>query len=135
MTKANFRPFFVAAIAAVFLLLAGGRAMAQAGMSDNLLTLPAANYVTYSEATPILTDHCMLIKGVLVTLTPGSPAYKTAERSYSYFNTILNGVVNGKDVPNSIKDGLSIFTTARYGDTPKTQIQSLKQEAITLLSN
>ncbi|MBK6904355.1 MAG: hypothetical protein IPH04_16535 [Saprospirales bacterium] len=69
------------------------------------------------------------------TLIPGTQPYKTVETSYMFYTMIWSGIVSGKTLPDSIQEGMSLFQYPDYVNTPSSQILSLYQEAVDMLSN
>jgi non-canonical (house-cleaning) NTP pyrophosphatase len=51
-----------------------------------------------------------------------------------YYRGISSAVQLGKQVPESILSGLSLFATASFGKYTKTEQLGLKQDAIDMLS-
>lgn len=134
MRKVNFKTLLVSGFAAFFLLFLGmNQANAQAGLGESFYDAPAGNFVGSAEAEVILTDQVTVLKNFLATLIPGSPAYKATVRAGAFYRTILQSVVDGKQVPEAISSGTQIFTTAQYGNAPKAEQMGLKAEAIDML--
>ena len=104
------------------------------GASNGTIALPA-NYVSVAEGVAVLQNQCTAIKNFLITLIPGTQAYKTVETSYAFYGLILSGLLSGNDVPASIQQGMGLFQYPDYLNTPSAQIQSLYEEATVLLTN
>jgi hypothetical protein len=135
MRKANFQAAITAVLVSFTLLLVGvEQGHAQAGLADGIYTVPAANYVSSADAQIILTDQLTVLVKLLQTLTPGSQQYKTTLRAVMYYRGISSAVQLGKQVPESILSGLSLFATASFGKYTKTEQLGLKQDAIDMLS-
>ncbi|MBK8490770.1 MAG: hypothetical protein IPL49_07715 [Saprospirales bacterium] len=94
----------------------------------------APTYVQASQGIAILEPYCVSLKTFLSTLTPGTQAYKTAETSYTFYTMILSGLQSGKNVPDSIKNGFTLFQYPDYVNTPVSQINSLRAESLVLLT-
>lgn len=116
MRKAKLRMMLIGAMAAFALLLAGvERAQAQSGTMDDPFALPTGNFIPQSEAVQLLDAQVINLKSLIVTLVPGTVAYKTAERAIFYYSTIQGEVDSGKDVPSSIVTGLTYVSTSSSG--------------------
>ena len=136
MKRGNFKAVLGAVIIAFTFMLAGVQSgQAQTGMGDGIYTVPSGNYVSAAEANVLLTDQETMLINYLQTLTPGSQQYKATLRAVMYYRNILQAVMEGKQIPESIVAGLSTFTTTQYGQYSKTEKVGLKQDAIEMLSN
>jgi hypothetical protein len=135
MRKANFQAAITAVLVSFTLLLVGvEQGHAQAGLADGIYTVPAANYVSSAEAEILLADQVTVLTNFLQTLTPGSQQYKTTLRAVMYYRSINAAVQEGKQIPESILSGMSLFATASFGKYTKTEQLGLKQDAIDMLS-
>lgn len=145
MRKARFKMVLLGLLATLTLLLfAVERGEAQtfkpsvvpkAGGANGSTIAQPINYVTAPEAMAVLESHSNSLKVLLGTLIPGTQGYKTVETSYMFYVSIWSGVVSGKTVEKSIQeDGLGLFQYPDYVNTPPSQIVSLYQEALDLLS-
>jgi hypothetical protein len=81
MKMKRFKMMLVAVVAIFALMLGTEKASAQSGLSDNILTPPTGNWVSTPEALGLLGQQVVNLKSFLLTLTPGTAAYKTVERS------------------------------------------------------
>lgn len=135
MKKGNIKAALVAVLVAfTFLLVGVNSGQAQTGLSDDLYTVPAGNYVSAANAEILLADQETLLINFLQTLTPGSQQYKTTMRAVMFYKNIRGAVIEGKQIPESILAGMNLFTTASFGQYTKTEKYGLKQDAIDLLS-
>ena len=126
----------VAAFAAFALLFGAKEAVAQAGLSFDVYAAPTGNFLSPAEANLLLTSHVATLKNVLVTLTPGTNAFKTMERTVVYYSQIQAEIGSGKNIPGSISSGL-IFVGhegSGYGTVTKTELMTLRSESIDILS-
>jgi len=136
MKKARFKMMLVAVFAAFALVLGTKEAGAQTGgTSSGIFTPPQGNYVSPAEADVLLTTHVVNLKNLLLTLVPGTNAYKTVERAIFYYSTIHGEVLSGKDIPNSIVTSLLYVAQDPYGSASasKTALMDLRNEAIDML--
>lgn len=142
MKKARLKMMFVAVLAVFALLFAGaGTLQAQADMDDPF-ALPTGNFVTPAQAESMLGGQVLNLKNLIVTLTPGTSAYKAAERAIFYYSTIQGEVGSGKDVPYSIVTGLTYVIQSNTGSTSlketggpnSVELWGLRNDAISLLS-
>ncbi|MCB9284935.1 MAG: hypothetical protein H6563_12735 [Lewinellaceae bacterium] len=135
MKKGNIKAALVAVLVAfTFLIVGVNSGQAQTGLSDDFYTVPAGNYVSAANAEILLADQETLLINFLQTLTPGSQQYKTTMRAVMFYKNIRGGVIEGKQIPESILAGMNLFTTASFGRYTKTEKYGLKQDAIDLLS-
>ena len=141
MRKTRFKMMLVAAIAAFALLFAGvERVQAQADMDDPF-ALPTGNFVSAGQAEQLLAAQVASLKDFIVTLVPGTAAYKTAERAIFYYSTIQGEVGSGKDIPSSIVTGLTYVIQSNTGTTSigtnngpdGVELWDLRNDAIDLL--
>ena len=135
MKKGNIKAALVVVLVAfTFLLVGVNSGQAQTGLSDDLYTVPAGNYVSAANAEILLTDQETVLLSFLQTLTPGSQQYKTTTRALMFYRNIHAAVIEGKQIPESILNGMNLFTTASFGQYTKMEKIGLKQDAIDLLS-
>jgi hypothetical protein len=135
MKRGNLKAVFGAVLIAITFMFAGVQGgHAQTGLADGIYTVPAGNYVNSVDAEILLTDQVTVLINFLQTLTPGSQQYKTTLRAVMYYRGISSAVQLGKQVPESILSGLSLFATASFGKYTKTEQLGLKQDAIDMLS-
>ena len=144
MRKARFKMVLAGLFATLTLmLLAVGSGQAQglstsitpkAGGTNNGTVAAPLNYLTAPQAMSVLENHTTALKIFLGTLIPGTQAYKTVETSYTYYNMIWSSLLSGKNVPDSIQTGLTLFQYPDYVNTPTSQIQALYAEALELLT-
>jgi hypothetical protein len=133
----------IAAITAFGLLFAGVERVQAQDANDPFGSVPTGNFVTPAEAELILAGHVSSMKGVLSTLLPGTNSYAVAERAVVYFNIIQVEVTNGKDVPQSILDGLYFIQNyqtdygpialSNAGGASQLDLIGLRNQAINLL--
>lgn len=137
MKMKRFKMMLVAAIAAFALLLGTREANAQTsgGTSSDIFNPPAGNFIGSAEAETLLATQVFNLKNLIVTLTPGTNAYKKVERAITYYSLIQGEVESGKDIPNSIVTGLWYVSQDPYGGASayKTELMSLREEAIDML--
>jgi hypothetical protein len=145
MRKTRFKMMLVAAFAAFALLLAGfSPIQAQTDSNDPFASLPSGNFVNQGDAVVILANHVSYLKGVLVTLTPGTSSYLAMERAAVYYDILQVEVADGKAIPNSIVSGLgfvreyrSDYALTAFGANSGPSIIELiglREDAIELLS-
>jgi len=136
MKKTRFKMMLVAVFAAFALLLGTKDAGAQTGgTSSDVFTPPSGNFVSAGEADVLLTSHVANLKNLIVTLVPGTNAYKTVERAIFYFSTIQGEVGSGKDIPNSIVTSLLYVAQDPYGGASaiKGELENLRNQAVDML--
>jgi hypothetical protein len=113
-----------------------GQLKAQASLSPtagvDLFTLPAGNFVSAPVAQQRLETKIQTLKGLLQGLTEGTPEYRAVWAQYIYYTTILNSVMAGKTIPQSIVDGLTAVSTDVFSLSRVTLLQ-YRTEAINLL--
>ena len=140
MRKANFKTLFAALLVVFTFLLAGmGTVQAQnsvsSGPTGGLYGFPAkVTFVGSTQAQSIVTAHLDAIKAYMVTLPVWSPAYNTAYRATVYYRSVLDGLKGGKNVGNSIMDGVGMFLTDYFSAASYAEKLGLRQESIGLLS-
>jgi len=105
-----------------------------ANPNSGTVSVPA-NYMSAPEAISVVESHSASIKSFLITLVPGTQAYKTVETNYAFYSMILSGLFSGLSVPASIQHGMTLFQYPDYLNTPNSQKQSLYTEATDLLTN
>ena len=103
-----------------------------AAVSQELFTLPAGNFVSAPVAQQRLETKIQTLKGLLQGLTEGTPEYRAVWAQYIYYTTILNSVMAGKTIPQSIVDGLTAVSTDVFSLSRVTLLQ-YRTEAINLL--
>ncbi len=141
MRKANFKTLLAATLVVLTFLLAGvGSVEAQSlstgvGSGGGLYAYPAkTTFVSSSEADAILSAQVEALRDYVATLPVGSPAYNVAYRASVFYRAILQSVQNGKNVPDSIMDGVSMFLTSYFTGSSFAEKQGLRNEAIGMLS-
>ena len=134
MKMKRFKMMLVAVIAVFALMFGVKEAGAQSGLSDGVMTAPTGNFVSSAEADLLLTSQVAQLKNLLVTLAPGTQAYKNTERAIFYYSLIQGEIVSGKDIPLSIVTGLEYVAADSYTGATKTQLWSLRAESIDMLS-
>ena len=141
MRKANFKTLLAATLVVLTFLLAGvGRVEAQASLSTGAGVGPLYAYpyhVTFvgsSQAESILTVQVQALQDYVATLPQGSPAYNVAYRASVFYRKILQSVRGGKNVPDAIMDGISMFLTNYFIGASFAEKQGLRNEAIGMLS-
>jgi hypothetical protein len=134
MKMKRFKTMLVALVAVFALMMGAKEASAQTGLTDNILTPPTGSWVSSVEADGLLNLHVSNMKNLLLTLTPGTQAYKNVERSVYYYDRIRVEVADGKDIPTSIVTGLGYISQDALGGVTKAQLWSLRSEAIDMLS-
>ena len=114
--------------------LVGGSSMlhAQSSTSSQLYDPPTGAF--FSKEVALERLHLAIVphKNIMEAFPPLSPEYKAAFRKYSYFNTIINLIVDGKTIPEAIAEAMTIISTDAY-NIPSKQLPALRQEAIELL--
>jgi hypothetical protein len=134
MRKVKFKMMLIAAISAFTLLLAGvERGHAQSNFGGDPFVLPTGNFVGAAEADVLLSQQVINLKNILVTLTPGTAAYKTVERAILYYSLIQSEVASGKDIPQSILTGLEYISIDIYGGASNLELLGLRTESIDML--
>jgi hypothetical protein len=142
MKKARFKMLFVAVLAVFALLFAGAENLQAQSDMDDPFALPTGTFVSAAEAEVLLGSQVLNLKGLIVTLTPGTSAYRTTERALIYYSTIQGEVSSGKDIPNSILTSLTYMRDTETGATAFTpvggpnqsELWGLRNAAIDLLS-
>jgi hypothetical protein len=135
MKMKRIKMMLVAMVAILALGLGAGSAHAQTGLSDNIYTLPAGNFVGQAEADALLADQISSLKSILGTLTPGTQAYQTMEQSVNFYAVVQGEVISGKDIPSSIVTGLQFISQDANGSVAtKTQLLTLRTDSVNLLS-
>ncbi|MBK6621421.1 MAG: hypothetical protein IPJ00_10140 [Saprospirales bacterium] len=145
MRKARFKMVLFGLLATLTLMLfAAERGQAQtlkpsalpkSGGASSSTIAPPVNYISAPEAISLLQAQTTALKNFMGTLIPGTQPYKTVETSYMFYTMIWSGIVSGKTLPDSIQEGMSLFQYPDYVNTPSSQILSLYQEAVDMLSN
>ncbi|MBK7410624.1 MAG: hypothetical protein IPJ40_22735 [Saprospirales bacterium] len=137
MRKRNLKAAFVVMLVAFTFLFAGVQYGHAQGLATN--TQPAlcgplkTSFVSSSEAQVLLEAHMVQINNLLQSLPQGSPAYQVAYRSSVYYRTVLQSVIGGKNVSNSIMDGIGMFTSTYFAGASYSEKLGLRQESINLL--
>jgi hypothetical protein len=126
----------------IFFLLVGGLSMllpssvyAQSQTTNNdFLSLPAGPYVTSDQAISLLEGQCSELKEILSGLNSSSQAFKIAAAKYGFFSHILDALLEGKTVQESLLNGLQLLNSKDNVDLPKGMTNEFKAEAIDLLT-
>lgn len=139
MRKANFKTLLAATLVVLTFLLAGvGSVQAQTSVSTGatgLYSFPSkVTFVSSSEADAILTAQVEALRDYVATLPVGSPAYNVAYRASVFYRAILQSVQAGKNVPDAVMDGVSMFLTDYFTGSSFAEKQGLRNEAIGMLS-
>lgn len=139
MRKANLKTLLVASLALfAFLMVGVGKGQAQGSLSTGgtgIYAYPGkVTFVGSSEAEAILTSHVEALKAYVNSLPQGSPAYNVGYRASVYYRAILQSVQGGKNVGDSIMDGIGMFLTDYFTGASFSEKQGLRQESIGLLS-
>ena len=144
MRKVKFKMMGIALATTIALMFLGiGSGQAQSAISSAFTPPGSPNspswtgviFVSSSEALDILEDHCAVLKDFLITLTPGTQAYHTAETNQFFYEGIRTGIHSGKNVEESILGAMVLFSQPEFVDTPQFQQIDLYEESTDLLSN
>jgi len=138
MRKANFKTFLAGLLVAFAFLLAGVQSSyAQSTLSSkaNGIYAPLGKFafVSSTEAEGILESHISALASFVQTLTPGTPAYNQTQRAIIYHRAILEGVVTGKNVEQSIYTAINLFSTPLFQGATQTEKLNLRNESINML--
>ncbi|MBK8490768.1 MAG: hypothetical protein IPL49_07705 [Saprospirales bacterium] len=137
MKKGNFKVALSALLfLCIFLMIGVGKGQAQGLATSTQPELYGAlktSFVSSSEAQVLLEAHMVQINNLLQSLPQGSPAYQVAYRASVYYRTVLQSVIGGKNVSNSIMDGIGMFTSTYFAGASYSEKLGLRQESINLL--
>ncbi|MBK7334784.1 MAG: hypothetical protein IPJ00_00900 [Saprospirales bacterium] len=143
MRKVKFKMMGIALATTIALMFLGiGSGQAQSAISS-AFTPPGSPsspswtgviFVSSSEAMDILEDHCAVLKDFLITLTPGTQAYHTAETNQFFYEGIRTGIHSGKNAGVDPR-AMVLFSQPEFVDTPQFQQIDLYEESTDLLSN
>jgi hypothetical protein len=128
-------PFLGVVIAGFFLVAFTNSAHAQVttvGPKDQLYEVPVEDFVSPQLAITILNQEVAELKEELAGLHEGTAAFRIALSRYTYLNAILDGIIDGKTVAQSIAEGLYAVEADRFQITVATLLE-YKNEAIELL--
>ena len=147
MKKVNFKTVtMVLTFVAAFLLTGVGSLQAQSELATppgitiiKGLTpaIPQGNFFGVDEAKTTLWTNLLSTKEFLKNppFSPGSAAFIAAERQIMYHMAIREKLNQGETVPFAINNGLNIFLSDENGILSTSILQTLRNDAIALLSN
>lgn len=130
---------FIGLLATLFFVFGPSDATAQQTLAkDNTYEVPQGNFVNVSEAIVRLNNALENLKISMGVLDPLSPAYKTLEMRYLYFDNIRIILEDGKGtdsatVANAISSAISVLSTDSNNTLDVKSIYPFKQDAINLL--
>ena len=127
-----FQKGLVLSVFALLLSLGSMQAQSDAQFPD-LFSTPSGDFVTSPEADRIVQNKLVQLKDLIVSLVPGTAAYKNADRSLFYYSIIGGEVGSGQEVPGSILTGINYLADQGYVQSSNAEMQSLRDEAINLL--
>ena len=133
LMKKNVLRIILAGFLFAGITLVGGSNMLQAQSAPSyLFDPPTGTFVSKEVALERLDLAIVPHKNIMEAFPPLSPEHKQAFRKYSYFNAIINLLIDGKTIPEAISEGMTLISTDAY-NIPSKQLPALRQEAIELL--
>ena len=137
MKKVNFKNVLMTLMVAfTFLFVGVGTGNAQTGLAQGLYSPASGTFVSSDQAGVVLAGTIQDMGDLLQTISPGSSVYTSTARQAIYYKGIMMEINAGHSVAESIGTGLTYLNDAAgYGEVPRNTLASMKQEAITVLSN
>ena len=105
---------------------------AQSLTKADVFEIPTGNFFAPTEAKIRLDGEITTLKYTMANLVEGTPEYRAVWLRYTFFNGVLNFIVNGKTVPEAIVESLKEMDRDEYA-LPKGTLQSYRTAAINLL--
>ena len=105
---------------------------AQTTTNQDVFSQPTGNFVDHGTAEARLETRLVILKTQLQNLTEGTLAYQSVYAQFSFYDTILQSVYEGKTIPQSIVDGLRSAARDEFG-LSKSTLLTYRLEAINLL--
>jgi hypothetical protein len=118
--------------AGLSLLGASHQLQAQQELNNDLFAPPTGQFVSPFEAQLRLDGEINILKLSMANLQEGTPEHRAVWLRYTYNNEVLNFIVNGKTIPESIAEGLLLMNVDEY-DVPKGGLQSYRNAIINML--
>ncbi len=106
---------------------------AQTTLTDNLYVEPSGPFVSKDIASQRIDNSVTLYKILLENLTHSSPEYQQYKLKYDYAIAVQNFFINGKTVPESIVEGIRLFSAPDQYNGTKGTLHTLKLDMVNLL--
>ena len=114
-------------------LLGAGQNVQSQTLSSSVFS-PATGVPLVGKEEALLRLDAVIVphKNIMEAFPPHAIEHKQALRKYTYFNSMINLIVNGTTVPVAIGEALKFLVSDEYS-TPDKLLGALKQEAIIML--